>query len=312
MRKVAERVTPNLLEMDPATFNAEMDAIQTGENPNVRDSGLAKTTVMVTQSAGQTFFWYFGIAHPDDINVYGKRSEPKHDEDDLFSREDIQALRAHIGGQRNRTLLELFLNTGQRISAIQGLRIKDVDLENGLISLNTERDGLKGAAYRDRRRPLLGAKPYLAEWLDMHPLADDPDAYVFIGDPDHHYTDLDQPLCQSAIRRMLEVTAKRANVEKPVNPHNFRHYRTTTMKHDYGLNDEKIKFLLGHRREGNGMNLFYNHSVTEKLWRNTEHKIGATDERLSKPLTPESCAECDEPLEDHWTHCPVCGTAYGP
>lgn len=312
MRKVAERVSPNLLEMDSDTFNDGMDAIHAGENPNVKDGGLAKTTIMVTQSAAQTFFWYSGIAHPDEINVYGELSEPSHDKDDLFSCEDIQALRAHIEGPRNRALLELLLNTGQRISAIQGLRIKDVDIENGWISLNTEREGLKGAAFRDRRRPLFGAEPFLADWLDVHPLTENPDAYVFVGDPDHHYTNLDQPLCQGTIRRMLKRTADRANVEKPVNPHNFRHYWTTTMKQDYGLNDEEIKFLLGHKREGNGMNRVYNHSITEKLWRNTKHKAGSTDQQVAKPLTPESCAECDETLEPQWTYCPFCGTAYGP
>lgn len=312
MRKVAERVSPNLLEIDPDTFNDEMDAMQTGENPNVKDGGLAKTSIMVTQSAAQTFFWYFGRAHPDEIIVYGERSQPSHDEADLFSRADVEALRAAVEGPRDRALLELLLNTGQRISAIQGLRIKDIDLENGWFTLNTEREGLKGAAYRSRRRPLLGSKPFLEKWLTEHPLADDPEAYLFVGDPDHHYTDLSQPLCQSSIRRMLEVAADRANVEKPVNPHNFRHYWTTIMKQDYGLNDEEIKFLLGHRREGNGMNVFYNHSVKETLLRNTERKTGTTDKPIPKPLTPESCAECDEPLESHWTCCPVCGTTYGP
>jgi len=311
MRKVAERVSPELLQLDAETFNDAMDAIRTGSNPNVREGGLARNTIIVTQSAGRTFFWYFQITHPDEITVYGKR-DTTYDDADLFSREDVQALRENVEGPRNRALLELLLNTGQRISAIQGLRLKDVDLTNEILMLNTDREGLKGAAERDRRRPLFGAKPYLEKWLDIHPLRDDPDAYLFVGDPDHHYTDLAQPLCQGTIRRMLEGTADRANVTKPVNPHNFRHYWTTIMKQEYGLNDEEIKFLLGHCREGDGVNRFYNHSLTESLWKNIECKTGADDERISKPLTPESCGACEGPLESHWTCCPVCGASYGP
>ncbi|MFC4552448.1 MULTISPECIES: tyrosine-type recombinase/integrase [Halorussus] len=310
MRKVAQRAFPNLLGTSPDTFNDAIDAMQTGENPNVKEGGLAKTTLGITQSAAKTFFWYFELAHPDEINAYGERSTPKHDEDDLFSREDVQALRAHIKRPRDRALLELLLNTGQRISAIQGLRIKDIDIEAGLFSLNTERGGLKGAARRSEHRPLLGSKPFLADWLDAHPLSDNPDAYLFVGDPEHHYTDINQPLCQSSIRRMLERTAERANVEKPVNPHNFRHYWTTTMKQDYGLNDEEIKYLLGHKREGNGVNFVYNHSTDAKLQTNTERKVGTRDGPTAKPLTPESCGECGEDLESHWTCCPVCGTRY--
>ena len=159
---------------------------------------------------------------------------------------------------------------------------------------------------------MLGSKPYLAEWLEAHPRSGSTDAYLFVGDPEHHNTDLNQPLCQGTIRRMLERTAERANVEKPVNPHNFRHYWTTIMKQDYGLNDEEIKFLLGHKREGNGVNLVYNHSSDAKLRANTERKVCSNTEPVSKPLTPESCAECGESLESHWTCCPVCGTRYGP
>ena len=118
MRKVAERALPDLLETNPATFNDEIEAMQTGENPNVKDGGLAKTTLGLTQSAARTFFWYFDLADPNEIETYGELSAPKHDEDDVFSREDVLALRAHVEGSRNRAILELLLNTGQRISAI--------------------------------------------------------------------------------------------------------------------------------------------------------------------------------------------------
>ena len=57
MRKVAERALPNLLETEPDTFNDAIDAMQTGENPNVKAGGLAKSTLGITQSAARTFFW---------------------------------------------------------------------------------------------------------------------------------------------------------------------------------------------------------------------------------------------------------------
>lgn len=312
MRKFAERACPRLLDVSPGTFNEEIDAMEAGENPNVKDGGLAKTTLMVTQSAAQTFYWYFDLAHPDEVNVYGVRSASKHDEDDLFTREDVQALRANVEGTRNRAILEMFLNTGQRISAIQGLRIKDVDVEAGYFYLNTDRSGLKGAERRGRRRPLLGARRPMADWLEEHPLADDGENFIFIGDLDHHYTKPDEPLCQGTIRNMLEYTAEKAGIDKPVNPHNFRHYWTTSMKQEYGLNDEEIKMLLGHKRTSNGMNLTYNHSVESKLRRNTDWKIGERETSTPKSLTPESCEACDEDLEPHWKLCPVCGVAYGP
>lgn len=312
MRKVAERACPNLLELDAETFNEEIDAMNTGENPNVKAGGLAKTTLAVTQSAGRTFFWYFGIAHPKEVTVYKEKSDPKHDERDLFTREDVEALRTQVNGRRNRALLEMLLNTGQRISAIQGLRIKDVDADEGCFYLNTQRPGLKRAEKRGRKRPLFGAEKHVREWLNAHPFADRPEAYLFIGDPDHHKTKSDEPLCQGTIRRMLQRTAEQADVNKPVNPHNFRHFWVTMMKQDYNLNDEEIKLLMGHKRTGDGVNQIYNHSIDEKLRTTTERKAGCQKGTTEKPLTPDSCKDCGEELEDHWQLCPVCGSKYGP
>lgn len=148
MRKVAERAYPELLDLDAETFNQMIAAMQTGDNPHVKDDGLAKTTLDVTASAARTFFWYFDVCHPEDVGLYGAASDPKHDEDDIFTKDEVRALRTEVEGARNRAILEMLLNTGQRISAIQGLRVGDVDLDGGWFCLNTDHGALKGAAQR--------------------------------------------------------------------------------------------------------------------------------------------------------------------
>lgn len=312
MRKFAERSSPDLLAVTPQTFNAEIEAMESGENPYVKDGGLAKTTLMVIQSAAKSFYWYFDIADPDEINVYGARSGVTHGEKDMFTRRDVEALRSNVEGTRNRAILEMLLNTGQRISAIQGLRIKDVDVTAGYFYLNRDWSGLKGAVCRGRKRPLLGAIDAIELWLREHPFADEPERFLFIGNLDHHNTKPDQPLCQGTIRNMLRYTAEKAGVTKPVNPHNFRHYWTTIMKQEYGLNDEEIKMLLGHKRSSNGVNLVYNHAVDSKLQANADWKTGKREIPVEKSLTPDSCETCAEELKPHWKLCPVCETVYGP
>lgn len=144
MRKVAERAIPELLNTTPDAFNTTIDRMRSGENPNVPEGGLSKTTLGVTQSAARTFFWYFDIAHPDEIETYGVPSKPLHDEEDLLNRQDIRALREHVEGLRNRALLEMFLNTGQRITAIQSLRIKDIDNRTGVVLAEHRVRGFEG------------------------------------------------------------------------------------------------------------------------------------------------------------------------
>lgn len=120
MRKFAERARPELLSVTPKEFNEEIDAMRSGENDDVKDGGLAKTTLAITQSAGRAFYEYFDFGDPTEVNVYGESSDPKHDEDDLFTESDIRALRDSVEGKRNRAILEMLLNTGQRISEFRG------------------------------------------------------------------------------------------------------------------------------------------------------------------------------------------------
>jgi len=78
----------------------------------------------------------------------------------MYTEDEVQALREAVDNARDRCMLELFLNTGQRIRAIQTLRVKDVDPEDGTTGsyyLNTDAEGLKGAAQNGSKRPLLGA-----------------------------------------------------------------------------------------------------------------------------------------------------------
>jgi hypothetical protein len=65
MRKVAERAFPELLSVTPEQFNDEMEAMHEGTNPNVKDGGLAKTTLQVTQPAARCFFWYHDLGRPE-------------------------------------------------------------------------------------------------------------------------------------------------------------------------------------------------------------------------------------------------------
>lgn len=278
------------------------------------DRGLSKTTLARYQSAARAFYRYYDLGvDPDAIRVFSERSPPKHDERDMFEAEEVDALRDACDRPRDRAFLEMLIYTGQRITAIRTLRVKDVDVDAGHIYLNDEADGLKGALERGRKRPLFGARKYVRDWLQYHPRKDDPDAPLFVGDPNHWKTKLDEPWSEPGVRKHLKRIAERAGVDKPVNPHNFRHYFVTVMKRDYQLDNDTLRMLLGTAVDSDVLLTTYSHVTNSDYVEHAETALGYRDEDdRDSPMTPDTCPTCGEILDSHWKRCPACNEVFAP
>lgn len=306
----------DLLDCDADAVNDEMDRIHDHEDKS-------KSTLAAYQSAAQAFYRYhddLGV-DADDINIFSEKSDPKHDERDMFEESDVRALRRACGQSgmpvRNRALLELLIFTGQRIRALLTLRIKDVDAQDGYIYLNEDADragggGLKGATRRGRKRPIFGAAKYVRDWLDYHPKGDDPDAWLFVGDPSHHKTDPDDHWAEVSADHVLRRLGEAAGVDKPVNAHNFRHYCATVLYRDYDVDKDTIRMLFGHTKTSTTLEETYSHLFDDDYIQKAEEKLGYRERESKSPLTPDTCPTCGEILEDHWRQCPACQEVFGP
>lgn len=212
--------TASLHDATTIDINQIMSEHLSGNNPHVKDEGYAKNTVSLYQSALRSFYKYHDHLNvePEKISIVDT-PKSKVDERDMFTDEEIKKLREACSNPRDRCLLELLINTGQRIRAIQTLRIKDIDLEDGTFFLNDEADGLK---YAEGKRPLLGAKAAVRRYLDYHPCPNDPESYllthVHTYNPD---TDEGDMIHRATLRRRLKKMGKKAGVSKPMNPHNL-------------------------------------------------------------------------------------------
>ena len=275
--------------------------------------GYGSSTLSQWQSAVTKFYEYhadLGV-DPADIVVTVPKSKTV-DERDMYTAEEVDALRDAVTNSRDRCLLELFLNTGQRIRAIQTLRVKDVDPQEGVYWLNTADGGLKGADENGAKRPLLGAKRAVYDWLKDHPTGD-PDDYLITVLPTANRGVAGTKLSQSNIRRRLQIIADEAEVSKPPNPHNFRHHFVTVCKRDYKLDDATIKFLIGHPPESNIMESTYSHMSAEDHIKEAEIAADLREpEPEDSPLTPRVCPTCTEPLSPSAKACAGCGTVFTP
>jgi integrase len=260
--------------------------------------------------------------NPNEINKYGESSNVRHDGQDMFSEEEIQALRNACAETkmpvRNRAFLELLIFTGQRLGALLTLRIKDVELEGerAYIHLNDEyaeeHGGLKGAIRRGRKRPIFGAEKYVRDWLEYHPYSEDRESWLFIGDPSHWKTDKEDHWSRPSADQRLRQIGKVAEVDKPVNAHNFRHYTATVLYRDYDLRKDTIRMLLGHAEGSKSLEQVYSHVFDEDFIRRAEEKMGYREEEDKNPFTPDTCPTCGALLEEEDNACSNCGSNFAP
>lgn len=309
----------NLVDAPAAALNRFADQRLRGDHETVDADGLSQNTIHQNQVAWRAFY-RFHQNHPDGHNVTADpddivlvdRSETTVDERDMFDPDEIEAMRRACQNRRDRALLEMLIYTGQRHNALRMLTCRDVrpnEGESGKLYI-PEGEGMKGA---DGKRPLLGAQKAAREWKRSHPTGNPSDAF-FTHTYDWSGHDTIEPgdhLSKQAFGRITKRIADRANVDKPANPHQFRHYFVTMAISKHGMSMDTVRHLIGHNAGSRELERTYQHLVDEDYIENAELDTGIRTER-NESLTPATCPRCDEPLEPHYDVCPSCRMIFSP
>lgn len=306
LRLAATEVDGTLLEQTTESINDLMAGMASGDAEIAPDDGYSKGSVGQYQSALKAFYRYHDghDVDPEAIPVFAPE-KTSVDDRDMFTVEEVQAMRDAIDSPRERCLFELLAYTGQRIRAIQTLRLKDIDLEEGVLYLNEDAEGLKGAK---GKRPLLGAEAYVRRWMDYHPTKEREDYLITPaatggGEPGGMLT-------QDTIRYHLRKIADKAEVDKDVHPHIFRHYFTTIAKRDYDMDDAYVKHLRGDSPGSNVMETTYRHLSDDDAIEHAMVQTGEKEPEPQSPLSPEKCPTCGEILEPNAKACSACGDVF--
>lgn len=296
-------------------LNMTIQDVYDGNTPSSKNGGVAKNTLASYQGVLRVFYRYHDYKiNPDDIEITSSRTVSVQP-DDMLTREEIHELRNATDNPRDRLIVDLLIYTGQRQTALRTLRVKDIDLENNRYRYNDSADGLKGADKRQGNRPLLGATATVRDWITKYHPNPQPDNYLITtrrtwGESAGH-----EPVSGSTMWGVMNDIKEKMGIDKPINPHSLRHNFVTICKRDYSdqMNDEDIKYLIGHSKGSNIMNTTYSHLSGDTHAENTEEAWGLREpEPEEKSLTPDFCDTCKEPLDTDWSVCPYCGHEYGP
>lgn len=237
---------------------------------------------------------------------------PTVDPDTILTPADIQTLTSSARHQRDVAFVEFLADTGVRLSLALSLRVCDVDLTRPpTYTPNPKAEGLKGATVAEY--PLIDSAAAIRSYLrTSHPRPDDPEAALFHklhpskidSESDERWGD-DGGLAPNAIRQQLHRVADRAGVDKPTNPHAFRHAAITRMVRE-GYSRSQIEHRV-HWTLDTDMWEVYEHITgtehTEDIFR--EAGLVEGDDAPEKVRKP--CGNCGEPLGPHHDWCLNCG-----
>ncbi|WP_256298919.1 site-specific integrase [Haloarchaeobius salinus] len=306
LRLSAERADTPLVDMD----REDVDALLFEYKHNY---DMAEGTLRNYRKAFRKFFRYHDREWAEDIEI-GAIPDREVDADKTLDEDEIGRLRESADHPRNKALLEMLLDTGLRISAVGTLRVQDVDLNGraGTVTLNQEAVGRKGAS---GKRPLTWSKPYVANWLDVHPRSDDPDAPLFHrltkpnggwaseGDGD------DGALTYYHLQRILKQIAEEAGVPRDkVNPHNFRKTAITQWIRQ-GFSEQEIKHRATWVKDSRQFET-YSQVTDEEMNQQILEQYGLAEEETERNKPDiDDCPQCQTTLRGDPRFCPGCGLA---
>jgi integrase len=319
------RISEDISEVTPADGLCDAPADDINElmevgyyEGNVESTdGMTKGSVNSYQNAARMFFRYhadLGV-DPEQIARY-RKDEPSVDPDDMLTREEIDELTQACEHPRDKMIFHLLLYTGLRSTAARQLQLKHINLEDGTYRLPEEHDGLKNAAKRNGKRPLLLAEGSIRQWLSYHPAPDDDDAYLITAKPNSNgngYMDPYQPVGHGVLQYTLKNIKARSGVEKPVYPHMLRHNFVTVCKRDYELPNDTVKYLIGHAKDSRVMETTYSHlsggEHTEKAM--IASGVKEPEDEDDSALTPVKCT-CGATNPPGARACANCGIVFTP
>jgi integrase/recombinase XerD len=150
----------------------------------------------------------------------GKKKCNKKLPEELLNIEEVKKLSDTTNNLRDRSFILFLYESGGRVGEVMNIKLKDTEFDKygALVTLH----GKTGA----RKIRVIASAPAISNWLLEHPKKEDKNALLFCG---IWSKKRGKEVDYATFNKMLKETAKKADIDKPVNPHHFRHSRATEL-----------------------------------------------------------------------------------
>ena len=303
LRRVAGMSSTPLVDLDRDDYHDLLFALR-------HDTSLSDTTIRNYEDT--LCLWlsdYRGLDWPGDVDRT-ERDSTGPDPEDMLEQTEIQRLLSACTSQRDIALIEFLADTAARIGLACSLRVQDVELDADRPVYRPNPNSLANKDVDIVERPLIDSRAAIRTFLrQAHPRANEPEAALFhkqkaYGDS---IEEDDGVLNPSALRQHLKRIGERAGIDKPVNPHNFRHSAVTRLARE-GYTRSEIEHRTGWT-VNTDMWDDYQHLTAEQHNDDILSRAGVVDEDDGPDATRHPCGNCGETLAPHHDYCPNCGDA---
>ncbi|MFW6172371.1 MAG: tyrosine-type recombinase/integrase [Elusimicrobiota bacterium] len=281
-------------ELDEATKENLKDLVE-----KIQKRDISETTVVDYQKVLKRFYkWNNGGEHPDKVKWMNTTYKNKNHTlpEVVLTEDDVKKLMSNTKTARDKALISLLWETGARIGELIDLTIRDLqDYEHGY---QIVMDGKTG----NRRLPLISSVPHLRNWLNNHPNPSN-------GKPlwsKIRGKNAGERVGYRYILKMLKETKERAGVDKPVNPHHFRHSRATYLANKF--TEAQLCEWFGWV-QGSDVPAKYVHMSGRDIDASYERLHGIKDEKKpdKSEMAPVECPRCQESNDPDAKFCQRCG-----
>ncbi len=139
---------------------------------------------------------------------------------DLLTEEEVKKMIHVAENPRDKAFVSMLFESGCRIGELASLQIKNVKFDSNGIVLSVQ--GKTGA----RPVRVITSTPYLMNWLQCHPLKDDPNSPLWVA---INQANRNEMLKYRGFTKFISNLAIKAGIKKKCNPHLFRHSRATQL-----------------------------------------------------------------------------------
>lgn len=253
-----------------------------------------------------------GGLKPDTSN---KNGGDHYNPDDALLEADITDLKEAAKNPRDRAFVAFLSYTGVRISLALSLRIKDlsgIDTDHATFRPNPDAEQLKGVPIQDfvLDKATLPVRQFLREGHPHprnHPKREEAPLFPVVQGYDPEDPE-GSAWSYNGARDALKRLADRGGVERPVNPHNFRHSLATRMlaSGDHDPTDfqtvfawdsrtltEMIDYYQGVKRE----------DLLDRLRQNRGYEVDIEDGEAEPPKECHVCGHENEPTAEVCDQC---------
>jgi len=242
--------------------------------------------------------WLRKCEYPEEVSWIRikVKSTPKLPEE-LLTVEEINKLVNAAEHVRDKAFILTLYESGCRIGELLALQIKHVNFDEfGAVLLVNGKTG-------QRRVRVIASAPKLQQWIENHPLKDDPNAplWVTIGTNSRH-----KIWNYGTAKEVLKKIARKAGIKKRAYPHLFRHSRATHLA-NY-LTEAQMKQYFGWVQASKMASVYVHLSgrdVDKALLR--LNGIEVEEDREELKFKPKICPRCKASNSPDAKFCSKCG-----